>query len=143
MGRDGLTDAQSLANLVNVLRCLARSVTVFALCCAIGLQWVAIQSIAWTTMLIKNSRRASLCNAITQTFDGSHPCSLCHLVTKGKTSEKKSDVRSATPKLDIICVTRIIPLLPRFVPFEYALGDCSLLQFEHSPPIPPPRLSLS
>jgi hypothetical protein len=128
---------------MSVLRCVARAVTVFALCCAIGLQWVAIQSVAWTTMLIKNSRQASFCKAIIQTFDGSHPCSLCHLVTKGKASEKKSDVRSAMPKLDIICVTRMIALVPRFVPFEHAPSDCSLLQFEHSPPIPPPRSSLS
>src|SRR5580704_5170266 len=126
-----------------MLRRVGRAITVLALCCAIGLQWVAIQSVAWTTMLIKNSRHASFCKAITQTLDGSHPCSLCHLVTKGKASEKKSDVRSATPKLDIMCVTGMIPLVPRFVPFEHALGDCSLLQFEHSPPIPPPRSSLS
>jgi hypothetical protein len=126
-----------------MLRRVGRAITVLALCCAIGLQWVAIQSVAWTTMLIKNSRHASFCRAITQTLDGSHPCSLCHLVTKGKASEKKSDVRLATPKLDIMCVTGMIPLVPRFVPFEHALGDCSLLQFEHSPPIPPPRSSLS
>jgi hypothetical protein len=94
-------------------------------------------------MLIENSRHASFCKAITQTFDGSSPCSLCHLVTKGKASEKKSDVRSATPKLDIICVTRMIPVVPRFVPFEHARGDCSLLRFEHSPPVPPPRSLLS
>jgi hypothetical protein len=126
-----------------MFRRVGRAITVLALCCVIGLQWVAIQSVAWTTMLINNSRHGSFCKAITQTLDGSHPCSLCHLVAKGKASEKKSDVRSATPKLDIICVTRMIPLVPRFVRFEHALGDCSLLQFEHSPPIPPPRSSLS
>ena len=41
-------------------------------------------------MLIEYSKRAPLCQAIAQTFDGAHPCSLCHIVVnKGKTSEKK------------------------------------------------------
>ena len=44
-------------------------------------------------MLIQNAQRAPLQTAIAQTFDGAHPCSLCHMVNKGKTSEKKSDLQ--------------------------------------------------
>src|SRR5882672_2702389 len=102
-----------------VLAFIARSVTIVALCCAIGLHWIALQSLAWTTMLIDYSKNAPLCQAIAQTFDGAHPCSLCHAVNAGKHSEKKSDIQSPTPKIDMICVSRTTSLLQSFVPIEY------------------------
>ena len=49
-------------------------------------------------MIIDYSKRAPLCQAIAQTFDGAHPCSLCHVVNKGKNSEKKSDLQSSDAK---------------------------------------------
>ncbi len=75
-------------------------------------------------MIIDYSKRAPLCQAIAQTFDGAHPCSLCHVVSKGKNSEKKQDLQSPTAKIDMICA----PLANRhfvrpFVPFEYAARD--------------------
>jgi hypothetical protein len=128
---------------VSVLRCIARAVTIFALCCAIGLQWLALQSIAWTAMIVDYSKHASLGKAIAQTFDGAHPCSLCHIVTKGKACEKKSDLQPLTPKIDIICTKRAITMLRPFVHFEYSVSDFSFSEIGHSPPAPPPRALLS
>ena len=54
-------------------------------------------------MIIDYSKRGTLCQAIAQTLDGAHPCSLCHIVNNGKTAEKKSDLQLLTPKLDLIC----------------------------------------
>jgi hypothetical protein len=126
-----------------VLRCIGRAVTIFALCCAIGLQWVALQSIAWTTMIVNYSKRGSLCQAIAQTFDGAHPCSLCHIVNKGKTTEKKSDLQLLTPKIDIICTKRVITLVQPFVRFDYATSEFFVSEIGQSPPVPPPRNSFS
>jgi len=128
---------------VSVLRCIARAVTIFALCCAIGLHWIALQSLAWTTMIIDYSKRAPLCQAITQTLDGAHPCSLCHAVNAGKNSEKKSDLQSPAPKIDMICVSPTASLVFPFVPIEYARRDFSFDKVGRSPPVPPPRLLLS
>jgi hypothetical protein len=122
-----------------VVRCIARAVTIFALCCAIGLQWIALQSIAWTAMIVDYSKRGSLCEAIAQTFDGAHPCSLCHIVNKGKTTEDKSDLQLLTPKIDMICASHTIPLLQPFVPVEYAARDFSFDKVARCPPAPPPR----
>jgi hypothetical protein len=133
---------ESLGSLVSVLRCVARAVTIFALCCAIGLQWLALQSIAWTAMIIDYSKQGSFCHAITQTFDGAHPCSLCHIVNKGKTTEKRSDLQSPTPKIDMVCTKRAITLLPPFISFEYSTSNPSFCEIGHSPPVPPPRNSL-
>jgi hypothetical protein len=122
-----------------VLRIAGRASTILALCCAIGLHWVALQSVAWTTMVIEYSKRAPLCQAIEQTFDGAHPCSLCHVVKAGKNSEKKSDLQSPAPKIDMICVARPIPLLPTFTSFEYAANIFQSSKIGYSPPVPPPR----
>jgi len=134
-----LTYLGALARLGSVVRYLARAVTICALCCAIGLQWVALQSIAWTAMIVDYSKRGSLCEAIKQTFDGAHPCSLCDIVKKGKTTEKQSDLQLLTPKIDMICVWRTNSSLRPFIPFEYTVRDFWSSQTGRSPPVPPPR----
>jgi hypothetical protein len=123
-----------------VLRQVGRIATIGALCCAIGLQWVVLQSFAWTSMLIEYSKGAPLCQAIAQTFDGAHPCSLCHAVATGKTSEKKTDAQSSVQRIDIICVARMIRLISPVALFDYTLRDFSVSEIEHSPPVPPPRV---
>jgi hypothetical protein len=126
-----------------VLGQIGRIATIIALCCAIGLHWVALQSFAWTGMLIEYSKRAPLCQAIAQTFDGAHPCSLCHIVAAGKASEKKSDMQSQVPRIDIICVVRGIRLISPFALFRYTLRNFSVSEIEQSPLVPPPRLMAS
>jgi hypothetical protein len=137
--RRSLDNGDVPISLAIVFRCAGRIATIIALCCAIGLHWIALQSFAWTTMIIDYSRHAPLCQAITQTFDGAHPCSLCHAVNTGKNSDKKSDLQSSTPKIDMICAARAPRLLPPFRPFEFAAANFSLTERRHSPPVPPPR----
>jgi len=127
----------------NVFRCIGRIVAIFALCCAIGLHWLTLQSIAWTSMIIDYSKRGTLCQAIAQTLDGAHPCYLCHAVNAGKNSEKKSDLQSPAPKIDMICVWRTTSSFRPFIPFEYTVLDFWSSQIEQSPPAPPPRSLLS
>jgi hypothetical protein len=126
-----------------MFRCGARIATVIALCCAIGLHWLALQSFAWATMIIDYSKRAPLCQAITQTFDGAHPCSLCHVVSKAKNSEERQDLASPASKIDMICAPLANRIVRLFVPFEYAADDSFSFEFGHSPPVPPPRSLLS
>lgn len=94
-------------------------------------------------MIVDNGKQVSLCDAIARTFDGAHPCSLCHVVNKGKAAEKKSDSQLLTPKIDFICTKRAITLLRPLVHFEYSRKDFSFRELGHSPPVPPPRLFLS
>lgn len=141
--KESLTRKFARPRLAIVLREVGRIVTIGALCCAIGLHWVVLQSFAWTSMLIDYSKRAPLCQAIAQTFDGAHPCSLCHIVATGKASEKKSDIQSPAPKIDIICIDRVVQLISPFARFEYAFRDFSVSEIEQSPPVPPPRLMAS
>jgi len=94
-------------------------------------------------MIVDYSKRGSLCQAIARTFDGAHPCSLCHIVDRGKTSEKKSDLQLLTPKMDMICTRRAITLVRLFAYVDYVTGDFSVFQIGESPPVPPPRNSFS
>jgi hypothetical protein len=126
-----------------MLRQAGRIATISALCCAIGLHWVALQSFAWATMIIDYSKRAPLCQAIAQTFDGAHPCSLCRVVSKAKYSEKKQDLRSPAPKMDMICAPLANRIERSFVLFEYKARDFFSFEVGRSPPVPPPRSLLS
>jgi hypothetical protein len=54
---------------------------------ASGGHWMALQSLAWTRMLVSYSRQGDLVSAVTKTFDGKHPCSLCKQVERAKSQE--------------------------------------------------------
>lgn len=138
-----MTRGHCVASLASVIRWIARAVTIFALCCAIGLQWLALQSIAWTAMIVDYSKQDSICRAIAKTLDGAHPCSLCHIVSSANTAEKKADFQLLTPKIDMICASRAISLFQPFVSVEYTTRDFSFDKVGRSPPVPPPRSLLS
>jgi hypothetical protein len=122
-----------------MFRFLGRVVTILALCLAIGLHWLAVQSVAWTSMIVEYSQKTSLPEALAKTFDGKHPCSLCHVVRKGQGSEKKSDFQSVTLKIDLICSSRIIRLMLSVEVCEYQSHAFPVNGRAQSPPVPPPR----
>ena len=90
-------------------------------------------------MMVRNTKQVSFCEAVKRTFDGAHPCALCHVVNKGKASEQKREMQTSFAKIDIVCVSRKIPLLPRQIPFEYITSNSRLCETDYSPPVPPPR----
>ena len=54
---------------------------------ASGGHWMALQSVAWTRMLVSYSRGGQIATAGAKTFDGRHPCSLCKQIEQAKSSE--------------------------------------------------------
>jgi hypothetical protein len=125
-----------------VITSLARFATIIALCLAIGLHWFVLQSVAWTAMIVKYSAGTSLSAALVKTFDGAHPCSLCRVVQKGKTSEKNSDLQPLASKFNLFVTAKESPFSIAGTAFRYnSTGVISLTRGE-SPPVPPPRLKL-
>lgn len=122
-----------------MLSSIGRAATILALCLSLGFHWLALQSVAWTTMLVTNVRHVPLSEAVAQTFDGNHPCLLCHAVATGKKSEKKSDLSTAVVKMDLICTTRTLTWLPPWLPYVYARTCAAIPERHQSPPVPPPR----
>src|SRR5882762_5927394 len=121
---------------------IGRAATILALCLSLGFHWVALQSVAWTTMFMANVRHAPLGEAEARTFDGEHPCHLCHAVATGKNSEKKSELPPTIAKLDLICTTRTLTWLPPRVPYDYEAVRFSIPEHFRAPPAPPPRALL-
>jgi hypothetical protein len=122
---------------------VSRSALALAVCCSIGGQWIALQSIAWATMLVDYSQNCSFKQAIVQTFAGNRPCALCKHVSKGSANEKTRDKMRLATKADLICFRRAIACLPRFIAFEYPELTSSPVNGFHEPLSPPPRATLS
>jgi hypothetical protein len=118
---------------------IGRAVTILALCLSLGFHWLALQSIAWTTMLVENARHTPVYEAVARTFDGGHPCNLCHAVAEGKKSENRSNLLPIVAKIDLICTAYPTHLEPPWIPIEYPRTNSAMVGRSHAPPLPPPR----
>jgi len=121
-----------------VILAIARATVVLVLCVSVGAPWVALQSVAWATMLVEYSQEATLAKAVVQTFDGNHPCDLCKHV-RVKQSEKKPDAPSTTLKADLLCVKRAIVLIPPQAALSFPSELVGASAEVPAPPVPPPR----
>ena len=113
---------------------------VVALVTTTGLHWAALQSVAWTTMLVDNLRTQSLTEAVQHTFDGKHPCCLCKAIAAGRKSEQKKEFTAPMQKLEFPPVkddfVLIAPSWFQLLPQANTYAD-SLTQ---KPPTTPPRV---
>jgi len=110
-----------------------------ALIVTIGAHWAVLQSVAWVGMLATNARTYSLPEAITRTFDGQHPCRLCHVIAAGKQTEQKQPVSKIETKIDFwltLAGCELIP--PAQTLYSRPVSVFPPLRLE-SPPTPPPR----
>jgi hypothetical protein len=106
-----------------------------------GAHWGALQSVAWTRMLAENLRTASFADAVSRTFDGQHPCSICKVIANAKKSDKQVEFSQPLTKLEFPLTTQslllVAPTRSQLVPTANELVD-SLSQ---PPPTPPPRVT--
>jgi hypothetical protein len=104
-----------------------------------GAHWGALQSVAWTRMLAENLRTTSFADAVSRTFDGQHPCSLCKVIANAKKSAKPAEFSQPLTKLEFPLATQTFFLVvsgrSELVPTGHEFVE-SLL---HQPPTPPPR----
>jgi hypothetical protein len=118
---------------------LGKIFVIVALIATTGMHWAALQSVAWTTMLAGNLRTHSITEAMTQTFDGKHPCRLCKAIVAAKKSEKKSEFTAQTQKLEfppakenpVLIAPSHFQLLP--------VADIFAESLNQQPLTPPPR----
>lgn len=94
-------------------------------------------------MLLANAKQVPLSEAVARTFDGAHPCDLCHAVAAGKKSEKKSEVLPTIAKMDLICTTRTLNWLQPIAGYEFPAFTFLIPERSLAPPAPPPRDLLS
>jgi hypothetical protein len=118
---------------------LTRLLVVIAPTLSLGAHWLALQSVAWVGMVVTYSQTAPLHEALSKTFDGRHPCSLCKLVSEGKAKEQKCDALKIATQLDMaVAVHELFLKAPAALPLVIALTESAPI-WRDSPPTPPPR----
>ncbi len=118
---------------------LAKFFVIAALVLTTGAHWAALQTVAWTTMLANNLRTRSFTEAVSDTFDGEHPCCLCKAIKAGKKAEKNSESVAPVLKMEFPPTTEQFTLNPPAQFEELSASDCRADFFSPQPPVPPPR----
>ena len=117
-----------------------KTIVLLMLTISVGFHWTLLQSIAWVGMVVNYSQSSPIKEALRKTFDGQHPCQICHIVASGKKSERKEQTQAPAKKMELFLVST-----PRFIftPDKIALvawlPDLNA-RLSESPPKPPPRL---
>jgi hypothetical protein len=122
-----------------VLVRFGKLLVVAALVAMLGAHWTLLQTVAWTRMLADNLCTHSVKEAVTETFDGKHPCPLCKAIAAAKKSEQKKEFTLQVTKLEfppapenfILVAPSHFQLLPQASIFAESLPL--------KPPTPPPR----
>lgn len=121
----------------------ARWLVVIALMVSIGLHTVVIQSAAWVGMAVTYSmEKGSVVEGLSDTFDGAHPCPLCHLAqqTEGSTDKKESAPSDLEIKLQLALAESSVFILPAPMPPDYApFTGRAASHLPQLPATPPPR----
>ena len=126
--------------LLSSIRQLGRILLIVALLLSGGTHWFALQSIAWTTMIVARARETSVVDAVKQTFDGAHPCSLCEKIGKGRETEKQHDGPVLTAKIELFYESARVVLHPP-QPAVWTIGPLlAIYARTQVPALPPPRL---
>lgn len=121
-----------LARVGNLLLALA-------LLGATGAHWAVLQSVAWTTMIVENSRTERLGTVVVETLSGAKPCDLCKRIAAGKQSERKAEFPQLSGKLEFIYSPPGPALFPpQFAPDAVRPAALPAV-LSHAPPVPPPR----
>jgi hypothetical protein len=113
---------------------------IVALLAATAGPWVLLQSVAWTTMLTGRLQCESFTAAVTQTFDGRHPCKLCLAIAAAKKAEKKAEFPPALKKIEFPPPADGLTL---YAPASFQIltaADTFAAPAAMEPPTPPPRL---
>ncbi len=113
-----------------------------ALCTlALGGHWALLQTVAWTNMLATNLRTCPLGEALTQTFDGKHPCAICKVIKdeRGKERQESQSAPNRIVKLDLYLTAENLILSSPATDDDQPCFAIFTSSFRTKPPTPPPR----
>jgi hypothetical protein len=109
-----------------------------------------IQVFAWGKMIVDYSAEKGFVEGVKDTFDGQHPCELCHSIAKAEEEKSESQETPLLPDLRKLelknilpteCLTARKPISSKFLPPAFAEPGSSLPLARKSPDTPPPRLA--
>lgn len=127
-----------------MLRRFGHLLVVAALLAAIGGHWAILQSVAWATMLTDNLRTSSITEAVSNTFDGEHPCAMCKAIKQGRAEEKQQDKQQVKTglKIEFGPVWQAAALTLERAREWVASSDDTLTINREGPPKPRPRATV-
>jgi len=104
-----------------------------------------LQVVAWTGMFVENVQGLTLEEAIERTFDGQHPCSLCHAIEGvSKIASEGDDHEPPRPSIYVLDLKLLplerVALFPpnaQLLPLSGADQRCEMRVLQ--PVVPPPR----
>ena len=131
--------AESLDDILPVFHKFGQLLMIVAVLSATGTHWLALQSVAWTTMLAENLHTTSWHRAVQRTFDGKHPCCLCREIAKNHQSEKKTDVQADLKKLDYSYVSFEFVFCAPSGFYEVRAANDAANSLTQPPSLPPPK----
>ncbi len=108
-----------------------------------GGHWAALQTIAWSGMLVARVQKMSFKEALATTFDGDHPCSMCAGIEKARDTDRANDAPQTfnadlKPLIAVLAPATLLPPPPRDgVPMQRIFAPRDLPNA--APPVPPPR----
>lgn len=118
-----------------------RWLLISALVVSLGTPWALLQSVAWFSMLVRYSQETTFLQAMVMTFDGKHPCKLCHLVQQGSAEDRAHQKKMAKHDESIqlglppVSFSLFHPSMPRDLAVAMPLPSARA----EAPPRPPPR----
>lgn len=105
--------------------------------------WAVLQTVAWTRMISDFSRTAPLETAITKTFSGQHPCSMCVQIEQGKDAERADGrdvpLQKVSLKIDFFLTPAEVFLAAIQLPAPGVPANVSASTRPQLPSVPPPR----
>jgi hypothetical protein len=123
---------------------LAQRGIVLVVCLSLGMQWVLLQGIAWTGMLISFASEGAMIEAVEKTFDGQHACALCLKVKEGRDSDENQPQQAgqSLKKLDAVLVAVVALIAPAAEEMNFAVLREQSVSRNERPEMPPPRRGL-
>ncbi len=118
-----------------------------AVVCALyvsGAHWCALQTFAWTGMLVSRAQTSTVTEAVATTFDGDHPCALCQAVEEAQKREKENDsalLVEALAKMSYLRPAALDVPAPTSEAVIFRERVTLVCPRVDTPPSPPPKLA--
>jgi hypothetical protein len=107
-----------------------------------GGHWAFLQTTAWIGMVIQYSQQHGISAGVAQTFDGSHPCSMCLAIKDAKEQEqKKPPVVQTELKKDFPADETRFQIHQPWSELVYPRFVVDMQGIVLRPAVPPPRIA--
>jgi hypothetical protein len=127
----------------NAMRRLTHAIVLAAFLFSCGGQWYALQCVAWVKMLHDYSQDVPFTEAVSMTFSGQYPCSICKAIAEKKQSDsqKLCSIEKYDKKFFPPLTTTVAQ--PDTASLSHPPYLSSLQGRAEAPPAPPPRRALA